>query len=313
MSAQMMQPLPQNLPSFSEKVVSNRAAGRRDTFDMRIQIFKDIKDHVKNNSKKALNQLKFEQKKTLIKELLLRNLTQHFKHTWRMIQARSFTLSLVRNIFKQYRTFGMPPPAQVAKKLTDPPTDHKKRKSLRIYPDTLFYQLHSNAMLLLVAYIVFVFTLDIGYDFSNQISSLSIVKLLIMLYLVFDLVLRFFTVYTKDSIQVDCLKEIASSYFCSYFFLDLLGSLPFEAVVDIKGSLFMQAFVFCRIVRMLNILASPRHFEQVYSSHLKRVISSSKLLSLYEALTATLLVLHLSSCVLVGLSNISDVNTWYEK
>ena len=134
-----------------------------------------------------------------------------------------------------------------------------------------------------------------------------------MLYLVFDMVLRFFTVYTQDSVQVDCLRQIAWSYFCSYLFLDFLGSIPFEAIFDIEGTLAMQAIVLCRIVRMLNILSSPRHFEQVYKSHLKRMITSSKLLSLYEVLTATLLVLHMSSCVLVSLSNISDVDTWYEK
>ena len=149
MNSQLMQPLPLNHPSFSEKVVSSRAAGRRGTFDMRVQIFKDIKSHVKENSKRALDQLKFEQKKTLIKELLLRNLTQQFKHIWRMIQARSFTLSLVRNIFKQYRTFGIPARSEQAKNLEDLPIVQKK-KALRVYPDTPFYQLHSNVMIFLL-------------------------------------------------------------------------------------------------------------------------------------------------------------------
>lgn len=313
MNSQLMQPLPLSHPSFSEKVVSNRTTGRRGTFDMRIQIFKDIKSHVKNNSKRALNQLKFEQKKTLIRELLLRNLTQQFKHIWRMIQARSFTLSLVRNIFKQYRTFGISATSQVTGKLDDLQRYQKKRKALRVYSDSSLYHVHSNVMLALLVYIVLVFTLDIGFGFSHQLSSLSVVKLIIMLYLVFDVVLRFFTVYTKDNVQVDSLRQIASSYCCSYLFLDFLGSIPFEVIVDIEGTLLMQAIILCRIVRMLNILASPRHFEQVYKSHLKRAISSSKLLSLYEVMTATLLVLHISSCVLVGLSNMSDVDTWYEK
>jgi hypothetical protein len=134
-----------------------------------------------------------------------------------------------------------------------------------------------------------------------------------MLYLIFDVVLRFFTVFIKDAVQVDCLKQIASSYCCSYFLLDFVGSIPFEAVFDIEGTLAMQVVVLWRIVRMLNMLGSPRHFELVYKAHLKRAISSSKLLSLYKVLTATLLVLHLSSSILVGLSNVSDVDTWYEK
>jgi hypothetical protein len=203
--------------------------------------------------------------------------------------------------------------AQQAQKLPGQPAVQKTRKALRVYVDTPFYKFHSNLMLLLLVYILLVFTLDIGFGFSNRSSALSNTKLLILLYLVFDVVLRFFTVFTKEGVLVDCLKQIASSYSCSYLFLDFLGSMPFEVFLDIEETFLMQLIVLCRIVRMVNVLVSNRHFAQVYSSHLKRAITSSKLLSLYEVLTATLLVLHISSCVLVGLSNISDVDTWYEK
>jgi hypothetical protein len=278
--------------------------------DARIDMFRGIKRYVTKTKKEAIYQLSFEAKKIKIKEQLLRNISGSYKHIWRMFQARAVVLSLVHNILKKYRVFGIKavslnPGKAFAKKNTTKP--------LRIYKNSTRYKVHALIMLFIFLFALVVFPLDIGFHDRDFMLPLTLATFWVLCYLTADVILRFVIVNFKDGAHIDCLKQMAKSYLKSYFLLDLVGSLPFEFIFTINDHFVLRLLMLARVARMYFSVVSPAKDGEFVSWQIKSSLRNVKLIKVLEALFLTCLILHLSACSLTFLSTLGQEKHLFTK
>lgn len=271
--------------------------------DARFEMFRGIKRYVVKTKKEAIQQLNFEARKIQIKEQLLKNISRRFKHVWRMFQARAIVLSLVHNILKKYRIYGIKA-CSLRASLALP--SKASRKPLRIYKDSKRYRVHALIMLCLFCFALVSFPLDIGFHDRDFLLPLTLANFWVLCYLTADVFLRFVIVNLKDGVQVDSLRLMAKSYLKSYLLLDLAGSLPFEFVFRVQNHFVLRLLMLVRVVRMYCSIVSPQKDGEFVSWQIKTSLRNVKLIKMVEALFLTCLILHLSACSLIFLSTLGE-------
>jgi len=271
--------------------------------DVRVEMFRGIKQYVSKTKKQAVQQLNFESKKIQIKELLLRNISRGYKHVWKMFQARAVVLSLVHNILKKYRIYGI---NAISLRSSQTIVQRAGRKPLRIYKDSTRYRVHASIMFFIFLFALICFPLDIGFHDREFLLPVSLATFWVLCYLTADVILRFVIVNYKDGEHIDCLKQMAQSYLKSYFLLDLIGSLPFEFIFTIRNHFVLRLLMLTRVVRMYCSIVSAEKDGEFVSWRIKTSFRNVKLIKMFETLFLTCLTLHLSACSLIFLSTLGE-------
>ena len=284
--------------------------------DLRVKVFKEIKAQLRMKRDACVKQLLFEQTKARIRDCWLKRMSPNFSHVWKLFQAKAFILSMVRNVVKTYRVFGIAGKVVDEKRNTTGPSKQPKRRlPLRMYPEDGVLYCHGVVLLLIFCYSVLFFPLQMafGAPFAQRDHSFSSSNCLVLSYLTADLCMRFFTVVRQDGELIEGLSELARRYVCSYFLLDVLGSLPFEYFTDIRDRAALNALFAVRLCRIFSTVFSKKCWGNFFRSRLKSMITSSKMMKVLETLSLTLTAIHLSTCILLFLTRFVSPVNWLTK
>ncbi len=225
-------------------------------------------------------------------------------------------MGLMRNMANTYKYFGI---CGSRLKLSDAhrhigPAASKK-KPFRIYPEETSHSILATTMFAVFVYSVVFFPLCIalGNDFrSDPIQNWCNLGALIFLSL--GMVLRLFTVDLVDGKPIEGIYQIVTRYIKSFFFFDFIGSMPFEYIFDIRSELLISAIFLARLARVSLAVFSERKLGKYFQTKMKSIIRSSKMMKVLETLFFTLLILHISSCILLVLSReVPQSSTWLSK
>lgn len=276
--------------------------------DLRITLFEEIRQHYRATRSKMCERLKFEQLKTSIRERLLRNISVKFKRVWRLVQNKTLMFSLVRNAIRTKRIFGMSP-VVLSTMVPDKDSPEKRRVRLRLYPCDRLFQLHLCLLFGCFCYLIVVFPLNLAFEGVH--ASAHETEFAVLAYLCCDVVLRVFVVLEGVSVSHQKLSVRCSQYLRSYFLLDLLGSFPLEYCLATNLPTWNMLLFLPRLFRSINSMVNFQIYGKFFAAGFKKLHSSYKFLTVLLILLSTFVLVNISACFLIVISDMSPEQNWH--
>lgn len=182
-----------------------------------------------------------------------------------------------------------------------------------------FKRLSWDALILvLLGYTMVITPLRLGFDLPTDAeSNLSYVSIVIDLIFIMDVVINFFTTYPhpQTGIPVKDRYKIAKRYLFSWFFLDLVSSIPFDLFTqDVNSDITNTAKTF-KTGKLLRLFKLSKMIRIIRAARVSRRLEDQLDLAgrapfqIFKIITGTALLSHLFACGWAGMARIEGDRT----
>lgn len=179
-------------------------------------------------------------------------------------------------------------------------------------------------IMLLLILIIFIIPIRLAFDFEDSPKWLAMSYGVDANFFV-DIVLWFFTSYTdkKRGVEVTNHKKIAINYIKTWFFIDVISTLPIDVIFYIddvnsflrytKISKITKLLRLARLFKILKLLKSDNRLKHQFSEKLK-INSGTENLVFFSFFFV--IFLHVGSCLFITLGtlidgNFEDMESWF--
>ena len=289
---------------------SHSSKNRIKVKDERRKLFRGIKEKVKTTRRLSNKNLELEDAKTSAKDSVLRRITK-FSKQWNLVQTRTSVFTIVRNLVKDYRYFGIGG-LKITPKSQFPIHEENQYEKWSFEPNTWLFSTHAILILFIFLYFLIFFPLFLAFEMESFPSYFIMFNKITVSYLIVDIIFQFFTVVEHHGEKIRDVRLLAKRYILSYFVIDVIASIPVE-FVKTESEIFDTIFkilMIVRILRIANTVLNSRRLGNVYNRVLNDFKPSQKTIKVFETLFYALTILHLSSCLLILLGNFTKERSW---
>ena len=278
--------------------------------DPRARLFREIKAYFFKKRQSDHEGIAFEQMKTKVRETLLRNISQKYRACWKLMQNKYIILSLVRMVIKDRRRYGMKP-AAACRNFGAPAKTAAEPSKYLISKQSRVFRLHLSLLVGYFVYFMIYFPLNIAFRTTSHSRVHLVLHILCHGYFGLDVLLRFLIAVKSHGKVLTCHKAVSRAYLRSYFLLDLISALPFDLMLsEADHSLRLLMFFLC-LLKVCFSSMSERLNGDVIEEYCQKLVKSKKLRNLLGILAFLGTVVHVSSCIWVGLIRLDQESNWY--
>lgn len=183
-----------------------------------------------------------------------------------------------------------------------------------ISPFGKFTKVWNFLIFLIMIYVLTVYPVRLSF-FNDYDYNWAILDLFVDCVFMFDMIVNTVTAYEDiNGNLVFHLHRIALNYFRTWFWLDLISSLPFNIILqgpsDISGSTSPNIYKLTKILRFFRLIKLASYYTRL-SMNFKIKKSTIQLSKLF---ISTLFLLHITACLWITIAQIEvNPNTWISR
>eukprot|EP00520_Triparma_pacifica_P005976 CAMPEP_0118648548 /NCGR_PEP_ID=MMETSP0785-20121206/9214_1 /TAXON_ID=91992 /ORGANISM="Bolidomonas pacifica, Strain CCMP 1866" /LENGTH=858 /DNA_ID=CAMNT_0006540747 /DNA_START=208 /DNA_END=2782 /DNA_ORIENTATION=- len=166
-------------------------------------------------------------------------------------------------------------------------TNYESFSEFVIHPNDPFRRAFDLLTVFLVLYLIFKIPFDVGFDWYENSDSEEAWLIILDVWFFLDICLNFKTGYISNGTAVMHPKKVRYHYLAGWFFIDLVGTIPFKYFVQDgekgKSIKLSKFFKIPKLLRISRVLKYMKNNKQVYD--------------IFKVFVFILISIHLGSCL----------------